>query len=67
MPVRYDDLTRWVDEIEGRGACGHPDGVARHIRSALDVFGREVSEHLAGRCSAWQGQASLALSTEELL
>ena len=67
MPVRFDDLTRWVDEIEGRGACGHPDGVARHIRSALDVFGREVSEHLAGRCSASQRQVSLALPTEELL
>ena len=66
MPVRYDDLTRWVDEIEGRGACGHPDGVARHIRSALDVFGHEVSEHLAGRCSASERQATLAVPTEEL-
>ena len=66
LPVRYDDLTRWVDEIEGRGACGHPDGVARHIRSALDVFGHEVSEHLAGRCSASERQGSLALPTEEV-
>ena len=67
MPVRFDDLTRWVDEIEGRGACGHPDGVARHIRSALDVFGHEVSEHLAGRCSASRKRASLDLPTEEPL
>jgi NADH:ubiquinone oxidoreductase subunit F (NADH-binding) len=67
MPVRYDDLTRWVNEIEGRGACGHPDGVARHIRSALDVFGHEVSEHLAGRCSASERRATLAVPTEELL
>jgi NADH:ubiquinone oxidoreductase subunit F (NADH-binding) len=66
-PVRFDDLTRWVDEIVGRGACGHPDGVARHIRSAFDVFAHEVSEHVAGRCSASEGQASLALFTEELL
>jgi len=66
MPVRYDDLTRWVGEIEGRGACGHPDGVARHIRSALDVFGHEVSEHLAGRCSASETRASLAVPTEVL-
>ena len=62
-PARYDDLTRWVDEIEGRGACGHPDGVVRHIRSALDVFGHEVSEHLAGRCSATR-RSSLAVPTE---
>jgi len=67
MPVRFDDLTRWVDEIEGRGACGHPDGVARHIRSALDVFGDEVSEHLVGRCSASEKRASLPLPTCEPL
>ena len=66
MPVRYDDLTRWVGEIEGRGACGHPDGVARHIRSALGVFGHEVSEHLAGRCSASETLASPAVPTEVL-
>jgi len=64
VPVRYEDLTRWVDEIEGRGACGHPDGVARHIRSALDVFGHEVSEHLAGRCSASERRSSLAVPTQ---
>ncbi len=65
MPVRYDDVMRWVDEIEGRGACSHPDGVARHIRSALNVFGHEVSEHLAGRCSASEKRASLGPPTEE--
>ena len=63
-PVRYDDLTRWVDEIEGRGACGHPDGVVRLIRSAFDVFGPEVSEHLAGRCSAKSRWSLLAVPTE---
>ncbi len=62
-PLRFDDLTRWVDEIEGRGACGHPDGVSRHIRSALDVFEGEVSEHLAGRCTARGGPTSLAIPT----
>ena len=65
-PMRFEDLTRWVDEIEGRGACGHPDGVARHIRSALDVFGLEVWEHLAGRCSARDQRSLLEVSTEEV-
>jgi NADH:ubiquinone oxidoreductase subunit F (NADH-binding) len=65
-PMRYEDLTRWVDEIEGRGACGHPDGVARHIRSALDVFALEVSEHLAGRCTARDHRSLLAVPTEEV-
>ena len=67
MPVRFDDLTRWVTEIAGRGACGHPDGVARHIRSALDVFGDEVSEHLEGRCSASERRASLTIPLGEPL
>ncbi|TDP96566.1 NADH-ubiquinone oxidoreductase-F iron-sulfur binding region domain-containing protein [Labedaea rhizosphaerae] len=45
---RLDHLTGLV---VGRGACRHPDGTARLIRSTLTVFGDEVRLHLAGRCS----------------
>ncbi len=65
-PLRFDDLTRWVDEIEGRGACGHPDGVAHHIRSALDVFRDEVSAHRAGHCTARRGHTPFAIPTAAL-
>jgi NADH:ubiquinone oxidoreductase subunit F (NADH-binding) len=44
-------IRRWLGQVDGRGACRHPDGAARMIRSALDVFDREVSEHANGWCT----------------
>ncbi len=37
------------DAIEGRGACRHPDGVVRLVRSALRVFATHVEEHAHGQ------------------
>jgi NADH:ubiquinone oxidoreductase subunit F (NADH-binding) len=34
--------------IEGRGACRHPDGVTRLVKSALDVFAQDLEGHLRG-------------------
>jgi len=44
-------LDRWTAMVDGRGACHHPDGVARFLRSALRVFGPEVDRHALGRCA----------------
>jgi NADH:ubiquinone oxidoreductase subunit F (NADH-binding) len=44
-------LRRWLGQVEGRGACRHPDGAARMIRSALEVFTAEADLHDGGRCS----------------
>jgi NADH:ubiquinone oxidoreductase subunit F (NADH-binding) len=44
-------IRRWLDQVDGRGGCRHPDGAARFIRSALDVFADEVALHTRGeRC-----------------
>lgn len=45
-------IERWLGQVDGRGACRHPDGAARFVRSALDVFAREFERHAAGRCTA---------------
>ena len=45
-------LRRWLGQVEGRGACHHPDGVIRLIRSALAVFGPELEQHAHGWCRA---------------
>ena len=44
-------LHRWGDQVRGRGACRHPDGAARFLASAMEVFAGEIALHAAGRCS----------------
>jgi NADH:ubiquinone oxidoreductase subunit F (NADH-binding) len=43
-----DRLTRRLAEVNGRGACRHPDGVVAMVRSALAVFAADVAAHIDG-------------------
>lgn len=52
-PQGLNRLQRWASEIEGRGACKHPDGSVRILRSALKIFASDIDRHLHGRpCAA---------------
>ncbi|WP_105975561.1 NADH-ubiquinone oxidoreductase-F iron-sulfur binding region domain-containing protein [Streptomyces geranii] len=46
------DIARWSGLVEGRGACHHPDGTTRLVRSALTTFTTELDAHAAGFCTA---------------
>jgi NADH:ubiquinone oxidoreductase subunit F (NADH-binding) len=43
-------LWRALDQADGRGACRHPDGAVRMVRSALTVFSDEIDRHAGGWC-----------------
>ncbi|MCX4905009.1 NADH-ubiquinone oxidoreductase-F iron-sulfur binding region domain-containing protein [Streptomyces sp. NBC_00878] len=47
-----DDVARWAGLVEGRGACHHPDGTVRLVRSALTTFAAELDVHARGLCTA---------------
>ena len=57
-------LHRRLREVNGRGACRHPDGAVSLVRSALAVFATDVAAHGRGEPLPVLAQAHhLALST----
>ncbi len=44
------EVERLAGVVDGRGACKHPDGTVRLVRSAMSAFRADVQAHLAGRC-----------------
>lgn len=47
-PDVVDRLTRHLAAVTGRGACRHPDGVARMVATGLAAFADDVARHRSG-------------------
>jgi NADH:ubiquinone oxidoreductase subunit F (NADH-binding) len=51
-PGAQAEVQRMAGLVEGRGACHHPDGTVRLVRSALVTFTHDIAAHRAGSCTA---------------
>ncbi len=50
-PAALELLTRWSNDVRGRGACRHPDGAVLFLSSAMEVFAADLRHHLKqGAC-----------------
>lgn len=62
-PGTVATLRRWATDVAGRGACHHPDGAARLVASALEVFSDDIEWHGRRRhCWADSVRAGVATS-----
>jgi NADH:ubiquinone oxidoreductase subunit F (NADH-binding) len=53
-------LHRRLDQVDGRGACRHPDGAVALVRSALGVFAADVAAHARRAvCPHWNRPSQL--------
>ena len=51
--LAFADLMRWTLELPDRGACHHPNGVARFVSTALHTFMAQFDDHARhGPCDA---------------
>ena len=44
-PEVLNHLQRWSAEVQGRGACKHPDGAVMFLSSAMHVFADDFAAH----------------------
>jgi NADH:ubiquinone oxidoreductase subunit F (NADH-binding) len=58
-PGSVERILHRAATVEGRGACRHPDGVVRLVRTALTVFADDVRSHAEGRPCAGHRAATV--------
>src|SRR5207248_11116636 len=61
-PGTVATLRRWATDVAGRGACHHPDGAARLVASAREVFSDDVEWHGRHR-RCWADYVRTGLTT----
>jgi NADH:ubiquinone oxidoreductase subunit F (NADH-binding) len=49
-PAAVANALRHASVVTGRGACAHPDGAVRFVRSGLAALSEELAAHAAGGC-----------------
>jgi NADH:ubiquinone oxidoreductase subunit F (NADH-binding) len=65
---QIDPVIALSELVEGRGACRHPDGVARFVRSGCRVFTDEVTAHLRrGSCNLVGKSSVLPIPTRPII
>jgi NADH:ubiquinone oxidoreductase subunit F (NADH-binding) len=52
-------LQRRLSEVNGRGACRHPDGAVSMVRSGLNVFHEDVAAHARGLPCDYRNQPTV--------
>jgi len=58
-PLVLERIVHRAANVEGRGACRHPDGAVRLIRSAFEVFAVDASSHSRGRPCPGHGRPTV--------
>jgi NADH:ubiquinone oxidoreductase subunit F (NADH-binding) len=63
-----EQILRWAGLVQGRGACRHPDGAVRLLRTALRTLDADLSDHARhGPCDDCDARPLLATPSRDRL